>query len=261
MRAHRRYLVWLALVLLGGFGLDPPVHAQDALNDTGVTTCFDDSAATGSEPSTHPRQDCRMGRDAANGAGVLAKTGGGAAGFDFTKFSNGGVALPASATLGTSPTSWACTYDNTTGLMWEVKSATANTLRYDGDTYTWYDTDSTSNGGFAGYPDAGHCKSGISCDTQSYVAAVNAAALCGHHDWRLPTIGELETLVDYGVPYEGSGPAIDTNYFPNTQQEAYWSATVSPGGGSAYYLYFNGGYAVTYYEDYVLYAMVVRSGQ
>ena len=34
-----------------------------------------------------------------------------------------------------------------------------------------------------------------------------------------------------------------------------------PGGGSAYYLYFNGGYAVTYYEDYVLYAMVVRSGQ
>ena len=35
---------------------------------------------------------------------------------------NNGTDLPESALLGSGPTDWACTRDNTSGLLWEVKS-------------------------------------------------------------------------------------------------------------------------------------------
>ena len=51
------------------------------LNDTGITDCWNDTAVvtTGVEADsgTHPRQDCRYGRDAAAKAGKLTKTGAG----------------------------------------------------------------------------------------------------------------------------------------------------------------------------------------
>jgi hypothetical protein len=40
----------------------------------------------------------------------------------YTKIANDGSELPDSATLGTNPTDWACTKDNKTGLIWEVKT-------------------------------------------------------------------------------------------------------------------------------------------
>ena len=40
----------------------------------------------------------------------------------YTKIANNGLRLPDSATLGTNPTDWACTKDNNTGLVWEVKT-------------------------------------------------------------------------------------------------------------------------------------------
>jgi len=40
-------------------------------------------------------------------------------------------------------------------------------------------------------------------------------------DWRLPTIQELFTLVDYSR----CNPAIDTTIFPNTEASSYWSST------------------------------------
>jgi len=54
--------------------------------------------------------------------------------------------LPANATIGfgTSPTDWACTYDNVTGLLWEMKSPLNSHLRYQGNQYTWLS--STNNG-------------------------------------------------------------------------------------------------------------------
>jgi hypothetical protein len=249
------------LVLLG-IGAALPAFAQHALNDTGVDICYDDLSGTGgTEPAGYPRQDCRMGRDAANAAGVLYKAGAGTKGFDFTKIANNDGVLSADATLGTDPNSWACTYDNTTGLLWEVKTAISTDLRYAGNTYTWYSTDTNTNGGYSGTSDGGLCTGAIECDTQSFVAAVNAAALCTHSDWRMPTVQELKTIVDYSRPYDGSFPAVDGTYFPNIQQSPYWTG-VNYAGGSAYawYVVFNGGYTVANDKGYEYYVLLVRTG-
>ena len=51
--------------------------------------------------------------------------------------------------------------------------------------------------------------------------ACAALRLGGHDDWRLPTLQELQGLVDYSR----HDPAIDTTLFPATKSEAYWSAS------------------------------------
>ena len=85
---------------------------------------------TSTEPNI-AQQDCGKGRDAnpsLNGATH------GVAGFSFRKISNAGAALPASATLGSAANDCARTYDNVTGLMWEVK--TTSERRSSAHTYT-----------------------------------------------------------------------------------------------------------------------------
>lgn len=117
----------LLCTLLSTALLIPAIHAA-GLNDTGQTSCYNAvdvsaacSAAVGGDAGTNPRQDARYGRDVQAAVGTLSKVGAGAAGFDFTKIANNGTTLPASAALGIATTSWACTKDNVTGLIWEVK--------------------------------------------------------------------------------------------------------------------------------------------
>ncbi len=192
--------------------------AAGALNDSGQTQCYNavdgiatcNDAVTG-DTSSRQRQDARFGRDAAAAAGVLTKTGGGEAGFDFTKISNAGNVLPAAAALGINPGDWACTQDNVTGLVWEVKPDDAASPRHKDATYTWGNTAGGNN-----------CSlSAGSCNTDAYVAAVNAAGLCGYIDWRLPARRELLSIVHYGR-YSPS-PVIDPAWFPNTASSGYWS--------------------------------------
>ncbi len=44
-----------------------------------------------------------------------------------------------------------------------------------------------------------------------------------HTDWRLPTIKELQSIVDY----ETYAPAIDEAVFLNTKSSFYWSGTIN----------------------------------
>ena len=214
----------MVAALGGAFGWSCAVAA--GLNDTGFTTCADASGATVSctAATAVQGQDARYGRDAAAGTGALTKVGGGANGFDFTKISNStanvpGVVLAAMAALGTSASAWGCTYDNTTGLMWEVK--TTSGLRSQSHIYTWYDTNPATNGGSVGSAAGGVCFTGGRCDTEKYTQDVNAATMCGHSDWRMPTFRELQGLVRLGV-----GPTIDGAYFPNTVPLCgFWSAS------------------------------------
>ncbi len=87
----------LACTILTALTLATTPHASlasDAINDTGQTRFYDATAhAPGGEPPNFPGQDARFGRDAANADGVLVKTGGGDAGFDFTKLGADGQPL------------------------------------------------------------------------------------------------------------------------------------------------------------------------
>jgi hypothetical protein len=225
-----------------------PAAATGALNDTGVQSCAEaltgnNTPCTGSEPAG---QDAHYGRDAAAAAGTLMKIGGGSAGFDFTKIANNGSELPETATLGSGPSDWACTRDNVTGLIWEVKVEDSSHSRHLHHTYTWYDTDSPDGdpGSSGGTSSCRNTLGGQYCNTANYTAAVNAAGLCGRSDWRMPTVKELEGIVNFGR----HGPVIDSSYFPNTVGAYFWSGT--PGArstpwdsGGTWGLSFNSGHA------------------
>ena len=212
------------------FAIVMPAHADaNGLPDTGQGICYNDTTAdsvAASNPTsiagdagTHPRQDCHYGRDAAAAAGQLTKTGAGVKGFDYTKIANKGGPLGAGAALGTADGDWDCTKDNITGLIWEVK--TTSGLRNKDSTYTWYSSDSSTNGGNAGTANGGTCSDGTGCDTEKFVTNVNTAKLCNANDWRMPTRRELRTL----VVADGSSPAIDPAYFINTIASDFWSGS------------------------------------
>lgn len=195
------------------------------LNDTGWQGCGDNLSNNLACPVANFKgQDGDYGRDALARGGKLRKTGKGNAGFDFTKIANDGSKLPATAALGAGAKDWACTLDNVTGLLWEVKTADGG-LRDQDNLYSWYNPNNTVNGGSAGYQNGGYCTGDISCDTQGYVQAVNKAKLCGKSYWRLPKKSELLSIVDYST----YSPAIDSDYFPNTVSSMfYWSSSPSP---------------------------------
>ena len=223
------------------------------VNDTGQTQCYDVantavpcSAAVGGDAGVNPRQDGRYGRDPAFPAGQYVKTGAGSAGFDYSKISNSGVVLLASAALGSAPGEWACTRDNVTNLVWEVKAPSVPSGLRSGHTYSWYSTDNANNGGSAGVGSVGmdSCNGtlfnyGNKCNTQNFVAAVNAVGLCGKSDWRLPARNELLTLVHSG---QISPATIDSTYFPNTGPSYYWSRNTAVGAvGNAWSVNFGDG--------------------
>ena len=169
------------------------------LNDTGQSLCFDGSTSmvscettNGGDASSLPRQDGRFGRDAAAAAGLLGKTGGGKGGFDFTRICMDGTPdCSAAADTGASPAgyAWACTRDNVTQLVWSL---------YSGGTgmQTPYGNIDLPN-------------------------TENAQQRCGFSSgWRLPTRRELLSI----VLWDGSSPAIDLTYFPDTKEKWYWTS-------------------------------------
>ena len=135
----------------------------------------------------------------------------------FVKCDGNGNVLPADAT------SWPCVLDRELGLVWIVETF----------------------GGDDGLP---HAKA---CDL------ARAVETGGHKDWRLPTIRELLTLVDY----ERKDPAIDVALFPGTRSAWYWTSTAWAGspGSYAWYVNFNGGDADDAHRDDLGFVRAVRS--
>lgn len=119
-------------------------------------------------------------------------------------------------------TPWACVKDTRTDLTWEIKT-NDQLLRDKHWTYTWYQPALVDKTGYAGKAHGGTCFEDNGCDTQAYVAAVNAKKLCGYDDWRLPHIFELHTLLN--AKENCPGTCIDQRYFPNAAKGGYWSAS------------------------------------
>jgi hypothetical protein len=245
------------------FGLFSPSYAA-GLNDTGITDCWNDSAVdntTGvqADSGSHPRQDCRYGRDSQAAAGKLTKVGGGAKGFDFTKIANNGSELPATALLGTNLTDWACTRDNVTGLIWEVK--TTSGLRSQSHIYSWYSSNAATNAGDVGTVSGGTCFAVGRCDTEKFVADVNAVGLCGAIDWRMPGVDDLVSITDIGR----ISPAIDPSYFSNTPVSGFWSGQASTYDAfnlsNAMLVNFDYGYTDFSVKSDAVHVRLVRAGQ
>ncbi len=144
--------------------------------------------------------------------------------------------------------------DNVTGLIWEVKENGDGTPEYsnphDPDNYyTWCDTDPATNGG-----NQGTCGAH---DTEDFIDALNNASFGGHTDWRLPTLKELATLVDY----TRVDPATDTVFFPNIGADNYWSATTDASDSKdAWYVNFIYGFYGNTYKSSNYRVRAVRGG-
>lgn len=245
----------------------PPYVRLIPLNDTGIT--WGGNYPSGNNPTCTGEeigaQDCFHGRDATN-----YDDSDGHAGFSFTKLGDNGVALANQAVdYATMP--WACVKDNVTGLTWEVKTSDGG-LHDQNDTYTWYNTDPAANGGSNGEANSSYdtCEGYVSgnaatyCNTEAYVARVNAAGWCGKSDWRMPTLKELEGIVSFATPR----PTIDKNYFPNTSPDSdVWSGTPYAHrigfSEHAWYVDFFYGYPYHDYRDnfYYYHVWLVRGGQ
>ena len=136
-------------------------------------------------------------------------------------------------------------------LIWEVK--TASGVQDSSHTYAWGN-------------DAGIASCGASvslCNTDAFVAALNAVDLCGEtaNDWRLPTVRELLGIVHNGLP-NFSTAMIDVNYFPATQSNWYWTSdTFAPDPSFAWIVLFYDGDSGANYKTDSGYVRLVRSGQ
>lgn len=108
----------------------------------------------------------------------------------FTKLDAGGGALTRDAL------NWTMVRDNITGLIWEVKT----------DDDTIHDKNISSE-----WIDA----------AGAYIDQLNAENFGGYSDWRLPSVKELFTIVNLLA----RDPAVDSEFFPFTMNETYWSST------------------------------------
>ena len=111
--------------------------------------------------------------------------------YSYTRLGHGGQELHKNAKHRDYGGAWFMTRDNLTGLVWEIK-----TLENMKDLYNFKDA----------------------------LTYAENLELGGYSDWRLPTAGELFSLVNLC----SFAPAIDEEWFPNTLPENYWTSSTAP---------------------------------
>jgi hypothetical protein len=153
--------------------------------------------------------------------------------------------------------------DNNTGLMWEKKD-------YSGSIHDIY---KSYEWGMSSEP---YTMNGTM--VTEFLATLNRApCFAGHCDWRIPNVKELQSIVDYEVPYPG--PTVNAAFHTNcvagcsgstnggpicscTAAGKYWSSTTYRGyPNDAWYADFGGGYVVGGgTKSYDIYVRAVRGG-
>lgn len=141
--------------------------------------------------------------------------------------------------------------DNQTGLQWEKKTDDAGVHDKD-HTYTW----SATSGGTTpnGTVFTAFLNQLNNCTTNDGSAVTGGFA--GHCDWRLPSILELQGIVDLTA----GSPTIDPIFGP-TVANIYWSATSNATTPTAaWWVSFGNGWVFNFYKDGTYYVRAVRGG-
>ena len=132
--------------------------------------------------------------------------------------------------------------DNTTGLEWQDNESVRKQWLSDAN------CDACRNGN----TDACYDTSGDTADTYCKNLTLDGGG------WRLPTIEELETLVDDSR----YNPSVTENLFQHISSSNYWSSTtLADYTNGAWIVYFRNGYSYYYRKDYSHYVRCVRGGQ
>ena len=137
--------------------------------------------------------------------------------------------------------------DLTTGLIWEVKCVRCQGLHNVDNLYYW----------------SGNGSMDTIWDWLDDINAEGGTGYAGHHDWRIPNLQELESIVDYGRHH----PAIDPIFGPTSETD-HWSSTsyvydlLHPDplfGGRAWFVDFGEGLDGVWEKSWVPYPRVVRA--
>ena len=149
-----------------------------------------------------------------------------------------------------------CVKDKVTGLVWEIKSAD-NAARDYQKTFTHFDNLSLPQKSDGSKPSQAEIDAPD--NATAYIRQVNSMKLCGITDWRLPTVRELHSIVNYG----SKDIAIDTKIFshPPNQNDEYWTSSSfldTDGIQQAFNVNFYAGYVNTKYRDEKIYIRLVR---
>jgi hypothetical protein len=156
--------------------------------------------------------------------------------------------------------------DNQTKLIWEKKDQQSGGIHNWGTIYTWGSTT-------APYPPSGTAYT-------VFLAALNGGGgpntcFAGQCDWRLPSLAELQTIVDGTTANPATFSAFNTSCAANctvdgaggttqcscTQSFYYWSATTTAGNPSyAWYVTFDFGNALNLGKTDGFYVRAVRGG-
>lgn len=233
------------------------------ITDSGQTLCYNQNQQIPCDDSNYPRQDADFGRDSV--AAFLDKVGTGEAGFDYTKLGANGDELADDAS------DYFCIRDNFTGLIWEIKTVSVDgvpntALRDNKNTYSWHYPDGSTGGesGTAADPQT-ICPSTGDCGLETFVEEVNDSVYCGGANWRVPTMLELQSIVNYSKGVADG--AVDSSLFQDLPDlglqghQYFWSGETSADGGgehSAWVINFASGNDNTLPKAAAAYVRLVR---
>jgi hypothetical protein len=176
-----------------------------------------------------------------------------------TRFDATLAALSAKAKAAAIPCRYAVNGDGTVidydmGLQWEQKTADGSVHDF-GNEYDWSPT--------LGRPDGTIFTDflGTLNNATSPDGTTSSGCFTGHCDWRLPSIVELQAILDAGAPGCGNrGACIDQTIFGPTIGFFYWSATTETDFPVfAWGVAFSDGSVSSAIKDGTLFARAVRS--
>jgi Protein of unknown function (DUF1566)/Repeat of unknown function (DUF5648) len=181
-----------------GIGVD---HCYGAGSDM-LISCTSAAAI-----ALNPKQDGMVGRDVTSPAAADGKLG----------FSYSNVPKPAGGVFAKTE----CVKDNVTGLMWEGRPNTG--VRSNQNLTNFNSTTEPQKWDVTVNALVTVTQAEIDAITNSvgYQSYVNSIALCGYTDWRMPSIDEVDTLIDTSnMPFAH----LDITWFPNSALNI-WSRT------------------------------------